>query len=657
MADAYATFGKFLLLKRRTQDGLGTLWRSGEMERTGFKRIVWLRRFDQAGLDRAALTAEIASANQVAQSLRTSNVVRNASYGTDGGVPYVAWDYVPAQPLDQLLARAAEEQFPIAIDNALLIVEKLAAALAAAAALEVHGEPLIHGFLTPSLIIVGNDGEALVTCFGLTRGLRANLDRIAVKKMAAPYLAPEVLANGRPSGRSDVYSLGAILYHLLTAMPLPAEPDERAAALEKPQLGFDEGPVPQDVLAIVQKTLAGRPEDRYASAADFKRELERLLYGGAYSPTTFNLALFMDRLYRSEIEQEDRELERERVLDIAPYYQPPKVEAVEVPSPVTEPPRPSRTFLYAIAGGAAILLSVIVYLLVSRPSSKPVDQEAQKRMLQELVNTQVTAALKEKEEQLRKELEAEKARTQELRQQLDKQQSAAGGARRIPADEQQRLQSELAAREAEQKRKEEELARVRQQQESEAARARDQQAQLAARPVAQPTVAAGAAAAAGAMAGAGAAGAAGAVAPPAPAVPVSMPPVAPASAAAGAATTAAAPAGQAPTAAGRGVVEGDLVNPAEVDALPETLVETKVTLPRALARTPLSGFVTLKVLVNEKGGVDDVAVVHPFSPPTPRVDEACVTAVKQRRYKPAMKDGQRVKTWIMVKLIFAPAAR
>jgi TonB family protein len=641
MADAYATFGRFLLLKRRTQDALGTIWRAGEMERTGFKRIVWLRKFDQVGLDRAALTAEIAAANQLTQSLRASNVVRNSSYGTEGGVPYVAWDYVPAQPLDQLLTRAAQEQFPIAIDNALLIVEKMAAALTAAAVLEFQGEPLIHGFLVPNLVIVGNDGEALVTGFGISRGLRANLDRAAVKKLAAPYLGPEVLASGRPSGRSEVYSLGAILYQLLTGASFPAEPEARAAALDKPQLALDEGPVPQDVLTILQKTLAVRPEDRYASAAEFKRELERLLYGGAYSPTTFNLALFMDRLYRSEIEQEDRELERERVLDIAPYYHPPKVEVVEAPAPVAEAPKPSRTFLYAIGGGAAILLSVIAYLLISRPSSQPVDQEAQRRMLQELVNTQVAEALKDKEEQLRKELEAEKARTDELRQQLEKQkQVTSGGTRRVTSEEQQRLQNELAAREAEQKRKEEELAKLRQQEESEAARGREQQAQLATKPVVQPTVGVAATAA------------------PVPLVPVGLPSAAPASATVAPVTrTTAAPMGQAPSTTGSGVVEGDLVDLAEVDVAPQTLVETRVTLPRVLARTPLSGYVTLRALVNEKGGVDDVAVLRGFSPPTSGVDEACIEAVKQNRYKPAMKGGQRVKTWVTVKLIFTPAAR
>jgi TonB family protein len=648
MADAYATFGKFLLLKRRTQDGLGTLWRAGEMERTGFKRIAWLRRFDQVGLDRAALSADIAASNELGGSLRASNVVRNASSGSEGGVPYIAWDYVPAQPLDHLLARAAGEQFPIAIDNALLIVEKLTAALAAAAAVEARGEPVIHGFLVPSLIIVGNDGEALVAGFGMSRGLRANLDRVAVKKLAAPYLAPEVLANGNPTGGSDVYSLGAILFHLLTGTSLPAEPAGRTAALEKPHLALDEGPVPQDVLTILQKALASRPEERYSSAAEFKRELERLLYGGAYSPTTFNLALFMDRLYRSEIEVEDHELERERTLDVTPYYQPAKVEVAEAPAPLTEAPKPNRTFLYVMAGGAAVLLSVIVYLLASRPSTPPpVDSEAQRRMLQELVNTQVAQALKDKEEQLRKELEAEKARTDELRQQLEKpKQGAAGGPRRAASDEEQ-LQSELAASAAAQKKKEEELAQVRQQQEAEAARAREQQAQIQGGPAAPLAVVA----------------AAPASQPPAPAVPVGASSAAPAVATpvplAPAVTP---PAELVPMAAGLGaeVSEGDLVDFTQVDTRPQLLTETKVVLPRAALITgvPVDGYVILSVLVNEKGGVNDVTVLRSLSPPRTGVDEACIQAVRQNRYKPAMKNGKRVKTWITVSMhIVIKAAR
>jgi TonB family protein len=636
MADTYSSFGKFLLLKQRSQDGLGTLWRAGEMERDSFRRIVWLRRFDQAGLNRTALAAETAVANQVSQVLKATNVVRNTVCGSEDGVPYAAWDYVPAQPLDQLMVRAASEQFPIAIDNALLIVEKLAAALAAAAAVELQGEALVHGFLVPHLVMVGNDGEAMVAGFGLARGLRANLDRVAVKRTATPYLAPEVLANAPATRRSDVYSLGAILFQLLSGQPLPADPAGRAAALEHPALAFDEGPVPADVLAILAKTLSPRPDDRFASAADFKRELEKLLYGGAYSPTTFNLALFMDRLYRNEIEQEDREVQRERALDVAAHYQPPKADEPEAPLPA-----PSRTgMLAAVIGGAVVLLGVIGYLVLSRPASPPpLDQDAQKKMLQELVNTQVARALKEKEDQLNQELQSEKAKTEELRKQLATQKQGPA-AKQISPEEQQKLQRELTAREAEQKRKEDELAKLKQQQEAEAANARQQQAQASAKltlqstavPTAMPApVAAPPAALTQALA---------------PAAPPHAPTASPAAAPPAPATA------EVPvtTGLGSGVREGDLVDFTQVDVQPQNLVETKVILPRTvmLARSPISGYVILRALVNEKGGVDQAQVLRGLQPPRPEIDNACIEAAKQNRYRPATKDGTRVKTWITV---------
>ena len=206
MADSYTTFGNFLLLKERARGGVGSLWRAGEMERTGFKRIVWLRRLDQIGLDRNLMSADFAAANQIAQTLKASSIVRNASVGREKGVPYLAWDYVPSQPLDQLLERVAHEQFPIAIDNALLIAEKITAALASALSVEVGGEPLHHGFLLPHMVMIGNDGEAMAGGFGLAKGFLANLAKVpALKDAAAPYLAPEVLGGQPASRRTDVY--------------------------------------------------------------------------------------------------------------------------------------------------------------------------------------------------------------------------------------------------------------------------------------------------------------------------------------------------------------------------------------------------------------------------------------------------------------------
>jgi TonB family protein len=615
MAESYTAVGDFLLLKQRSQDGLGTLWRAGELERAGFRRIVWLRLFDQAGLDRTALEAEAPVVQQLSQAFKATNVVRNTTFAMADGVPCLAYDYVAGQPLDQLLSRVARDQFPVAVDNALLIVEKLSAALCAALAFELRGEPLVHGFLVPHLVIVGNDGEAMVAGFGLAKGLLANLDRVAVQELAAPYLAPEVLETYAPSRRADVYSLGTILYQLLCGHPLPAEPAQRAAALAAPQLALDEGPMPADIVAILRKSLADLPEDRYSSAVDFKRDLEKLLYGGAYSPTTFNLALFMDRLYRQDIEEEDRDLQRERTIDVTPYYRPPKVAGE---APVAAAPA-SRTGLYVAGGAIVILLAVVGFLLFGRPAAQSPQNVA------DLIQSEVTRQLAAKEAQLRAELDREKQETDKLRQQLAAQQKP--GASVAPSEAQRRQQEELqrqiAAREEEQRKREDELRKVQQQR----AQAESQVAPTAVAvvPTSAPVVP---------------------TAVPQPtAAPKAVATRAPERAEAVTPTAVGVTASLTPTRSATTVREGDLVDFTQIDTAPEVLIDARPTLSRTAARSRARGVVIVSVLVDEKGLVDSVKVLRGF--PTPRlgVDEACVEAAKQYRFRPATKDGVNVKTW------------
>lgn len=622
MAQGYATFGEFLLLKKRSEDALGSLWRAGEMEASGFKRIVWLRRFDHSGFDRQALTADFPVAEEIGKVLKATNVVAGSTVGKVDGVPFLAWDYFPGQPLDQLLARVQQEQFPVAIDNCLLIAEKLAAALSAALALEHQGEPVIHGFLVPHLIVLSNDGEARVAGFGLAKGLLANLDRVGMHELAAPYLAPEVLATGHPSRRGDVYSLGAILYQLLAGQPLPADPQARAQAVAQPQLALEEGPVPDDVAAVLRKALATRPEDRYSSAVDFKRDLEKLLYGGAYSPTTFNLALFMDRLYRQEIEDEDRELQREKTLDVRPYYRPPK--APTAPTPAAAPPA-SRTGLF-VAIGAAVVLAVVAGFLALRARG-PSEEETRKQM-----QAMLAEELAKREQALRDELERSRQETEALKQQLAEiQKKAATGTQKLSPEEQRRLEEAqrlIAQREEEQRRKEAELARVQQE------KARAAVAPPVALPTAVPTPVPTPTPAPAVEAPAVPAAAPTPV--PTPTPEPTRPPV-----------VAAAPPVAPPAAPAGAVQENQFFDPTEVDTLPERILDSKPELPPAAtrARVNTKATVIVKVLVNSRGVVEDAQILRGFPVAGLGIDEACLAAAKKHRFRPATKNGVRVKTY------------
>lgn len=633
MTDSYTTFGNFLLLKERARGGVGTLWRAGEMERTGFKRIVWLRRFDQMGLERGVLSADFATANQISQTLKASNIVRNASVGREKGVPFLAWDYVPSQPLDQLLERVALEQFPVAIDNALLVAEKIAAALASALAVEIGGEPLCHGFLLPHMVMIGNDGEAMVGGFGLAKGFLGNLPKVpALKDAAAPFLAPEVLAGQPASRRSDVYSIGAILFQLLTGVALPADPAAREAALGAPQLAFEEGAVPADVLGIMRKSLSARPEERFGSAAEFKRELEKLLYGGAYSPTTFNLALFMDRLYRNDIEQEDRELQKERSLDVAAYYQAPRPAVAETPTPiVAEQPASSKIGLFAAIGAVVVLIAVVAVLLLRPAPQTGIDSES----LRNEVRRQLDAYSQQIKD-LEQKAEEERQKAEELQRQLEDSRKGTGP-KRLSAEEQAKLEADLKTRADAERQRREQLAAL-----------QEQRSQME-RQVAAPVAAAKPTAAPVVPTPEPPPTAAPAVATTAPAAaPTTSAPAPQATQPAAAVVPTAAPVQSAPGLGGLagGVKENDYVDQTLVDVLPQVLQDVKPQLPRAFtaSRQKLEGVVILQVLVNSRGLVDEAKLLRPFAGPKLGVDEACLEAARQYRFKPATKGGVKVKT-------------
>ena len=179
MAATYPTFGPFILFKEVLSDELGHLYRAGELVKGTLGRTVWLRVFDGAAVPRAELGARLADANRVGEVLQAANVAAHSRFSTHGGLVGNAWDYAAGQPLTAVLRKVREEGFPVAVDNALLIMEKLSLALSAALAVDMRGASLIHGFLHPGTVIITNDGEGLVSGFVAGESLLGLLERLS----------------------------------------------------------------------------------------------------------------------------------------------------------------------------------------------------------------------------------------------------------------------------------------------------------------------------------------------------------------------------------------------------------------------------------------------------------------------------------------------
>ena len=630
MARAFKVFASYLLFKEVLDDPLGHLYRAGEFDAGGVKRIVWLRVFDRSQVSADDVIAAFDRANSTASVLQSANVAAGVNCVADDGTPALACGYVSSQPLSMVFQRVTDERFPIPVDNALLIVEKIALALSGALAVEVDGGRVVHGFLHPGLIFVTIDGDGVVSGFGFGAQLLALIDDDSSKELVHPYLAPEVLLTRTASRHGDVYSLGAILFHLLSGSALPAHPEKRTQAISTAHLAYEDEPLPEDIKALLLRALADRPEQRFSSAPDFKKELSRLLYGGAYSPTTFNLALFMDRLFRSEIEIEEGDRAEETAVDVKPYLAPVVEPAlkplIETETDVGLQDGNRRGLWIAIGATATVVVAAIVtiFMMVRGPETLPLpptptaaevaaQRQAQEEKMRELAQGLVAEMMAEKEEEIRRELLDRQTKIEDLQKKLQASERRAGQGQLTSDDQSRReeLQQQIEAEEEAQRIKEAELEAERQRAAEEARR------QAAAHQTATAMVEKESQRAAAA-------------------IPTSAPPVAESpSALTSAPTTASKPTVP--------VEQDGVVDLSELDSLPVVIKEQEVEWPRAARFSRRRGVVIVQATVDTDGLVEDVIVLRADDEKF-GISQAVMGAVMQYRFKPGTKNGVPVKT-------------
>jgi len=643
MTETSRMFGSCVVHKELFEDDLGHLFRAGTVVDDRIDRTIWLRVLDGTGLATDEIIAGFGDARLISKAMTGAQLPGNPLFLVSDDTPALGCDYVPGQPLNRVLTRARDEAFPLQPDNTLLIVEKIALALTAGAVVEVAGKPLAHGFLHPGLIYLSNDGETTVTGFGLGHAFLATVEEPGSTAGARAYLAPEILAGGRPSFEGDVYSLGAILFHLLTGTALPVEPAERAAALDSAHTAWDGERLAPDIQAILKRALDSVPELRFTGAEEFRNELDRLIYGGAYSPTTFNLALFMDRLFRSEIEADEVDLQHERELVLPPSItaEPDEIEpAVLMPEPEPEalPPEPAakgKRVLWAIVGAVAVIgIGALLFWagrkigpqqeLTPTPTAAEIasNRKAQDDRLRTLTQEMVQQMMVEREEEIRQELIARQARIEELQLRLQRSeqraaQSAAAAA--TEAETQKALKQEIEKQEEAQQRQQDALDAERQ-----------QAMQQAASEISNESTSAG-----GAVVPASGPGPAketandpapAEIAPPTPSPVATRPPVRPT-----------------PVPTPVKVRFGDFVSPDEVDTPPVVIKSQSLTWSRGAMRSKSKGVVVVKLTVNANGGIDNVEVLRTDDTGW-GIPEAAIEAASGYRYKPGTKDGVAVTT-------------
>ncbi|MCW2790006.1 MAG: pknB [Aeromicrobium sp.] len=270
-------------------------------------------------------------------------------------VPYIVMEYVEGQTLRDIL-RGAENGRKILPERALSITADVLAALDYS-----HRSGIIHRDIKPANVMLTPSGQVKVMDFGIARAIAdtsSAMTQTAAVIGTAQYLSPEQARGETVDARSDIYSTGCLLYELLTGRPpfigdspvSVAYQHVREQARPPSQLNPD---VSQAIDNIVAKSLAKRVEDRYQSAGDMRKDIERVLAGQAVDAPTTTTAVVPGAT---------------AVAPAAPVLPPPS----DVDPEEDEDGRPNwPAILGIVAAIAAVLLAVLWFAGVFDNEEKP----------------------------------------------------------------------------------------------------------------------------------------------------------------------------------------------------------------------------------------------------------------------------------------------
>jgi len=216
---------------------------------------------------------------QAAANLSHPNVVNVFDWGKHGGTYFIAMEYVEGRTLADILRSNGH----LTSKQAAEIASEVAAALGFA-----HAAGLVHRDIKPANILIGTNGSVKVADFGIARALNApteqNLTQAGAVMGTATYFSPEQAQGAQPDPRSDLYSLGVVMYEMIAGRP-PFTGDNPVSIAYKQVHDYPTplnklvADVPRPYEAIVAKLLTKDPHVRYSTADALREDLRRFRSG------------------------------------------------------------------------------------------------------------------------------------------------------------------------------------------------------------------------------------------------------------------------------------------------------------------------------------------------------------------------------------------
>jgi len=306
-------FGKYVLLRQLAVGGMAEVYLARASGPAGFEKECVIKRilpslstdkqFVQMFLDEARIAARLSH----------PNIVQIFELGEHAGNDhFIAMEFVHGVDVQQILEAERQRKGRVPLAVALRIVSHVAEGLDAAhRATDPRGQALgiVHRDVTPSNVIVSFDGVAKLCDFGIAKAVaRSGRTEVGVIKGKIPYMSPEQVEGHAIDGRSDLFSVGVLLYELTTGhKPFdgqsPAEISLKILHDEPspPEILFTHYPAP--LSAILKRAMAKKPDDRFSTARELQMAIEEFLVGSGIRCTSHEVASYLEELYPGRREE------------------------------------------------------------------------------------------------------------------------------------------------------------------------------------------------------------------------------------------------------------------------------------------------------------------------------------------------------------------